>query len=213
MARMLYTLEVILTEGPVTKQFVETNPVMSRTIEIRADQTLEQLHTAIFSSFDRSEDHMYEFHLGEDPDELDAIRYGLLSSGETPFLMSIPLDSDSGLAAIDDPVGEVTETTITDLGLTVGRLFGYWFDFEDHWYHSITVLAIGDAEPKAKYPRVIARLGESPPQHQPTDGEDDGCTAGPPAPPDDLQAERRTQRPRRQRRGTDPQPALQFDDE
>jgi hypothetical protein len=36
----LYTLEVCLVGGPVADEFLEKNPVVSRTIEIRADQTL-----------------------------------------------------------------------------------------------------------------------------------------------------------------------------
>ena len=39
----LYTLEVAIIEGPVAKAFAKANPVLSRTIEIRGLQTLEQL--------------------------------------------------------------------------------------------------------------------------------------------------------------------------
>lgn len=49
----LYTLEVCIIEGPMTEAFVEANPVISRTIEIRGLQTLEQLHRAISNAFDR----------------------------------------------------------------------------------------------------------------------------------------------------------------
>jgi len=37
----LYTLEVFIISGPVTEKFVKKNPVISRTIQIRGDQTLE----------------------------------------------------------------------------------------------------------------------------------------------------------------------------
>jgi len=40
----LFTLEVALIGGPVTEEFVDENPVVSRTIEIGGDQTLEDLH-------------------------------------------------------------------------------------------------------------------------------------------------------------------------
>ena len=61
--------------------------------------------------------------------------------------------------------GLTTETTIDDMGLKVGRRFGYWFDFGDDWHHQINVEAISDAPPKGKYPRVTKRVGESPPQY------------------------------------------------
>jgi len=68
MAKTLYTLEVILLDGYMTEEFAKANPVISRTIEIRADQTLNQLHRAIFEAFDRWDDcHLSEFHLGQRP--------------------------------------------------------------------------------------------------------------------------------------------------
>ena len=50
--------------GPLLKNFVKRNPIISRTLEIRGDQTLEELHRAIFKAFDRTEEHMYEFQVG-----------------------------------------------------------------------------------------------------------------------------------------------------
>ena len=55
----LYTLEVFLLSGPITEKFAKENPEISRTIQIRGDQTLEDLHHALFDAFDRSDEHMY----------------------------------------------------------------------------------------------------------------------------------------------------------
>src|SRR3712207_249806 len=44
----LYVLSVFLQNGPVSKKFA--NKEISRVIEIRGDQTLEQLHDAIFQA-------------------------------------------------------------------------------------------------------------------------------------------------------------------
>ncbi len=60
----LYTLEVVLAEGPVSDDFLERNPDVSRTIEIRGDQTLQELHEAIETAFDREDDQFYSFYLG-----------------------------------------------------------------------------------------------------------------------------------------------------
>src|SRR5262245_48647437 len=57
----VFTLEVFLQSGPVTRKFVKKTPVVSRTFEVRGDQTLKDLHDAIFDAFDRKEEHMYEF--------------------------------------------------------------------------------------------------------------------------------------------------------
>ena len=61
----LYTLEVILTGGPISDEFVQANPKISRTIEIRGDQTLNDLHGVIIAAFDRDDDHQYGFSIPE----------------------------------------------------------------------------------------------------------------------------------------------------
>src|SRR5436190_14742791 len=73
----LYTLEVFLLSGQITDKFAKKNPVVSRTIQIRGDQTLEDLHDAIFNAFDRWENHMYEFTFGKGPNDPKAKRYVL----------------------------------------------------------------------------------------------------------------------------------------
>lgn len=155
MPKTIFTLQVTILDGLMTEAFVGANPVVSRTIEIRADQTLNQLHRAIFEAFDRWDDcHLHEFHLGREPRDRHARRYVL------PFVFDDPDDLDEEPAA-----GSVTQTRIGSLGLETGSVFWYWYDFGDDWYHEIRVLAIGEAEPKVKYPRVTARVGDSPPQY------------------------------------------------
>lgn len=152
MARTLYTLEVCIIEGLMTEQFVRANPVVCRTIESRGDQTIQELHDAIFTAFDQWDEHLCEFHFGSGPHESDGPRYVMPSILDSPF-------DDRPLAGIID------ETRMDDLKLEVGRSFGYCFDFSDNWYHQINVIGIAEAEPNAEYPRVIARVGDSPPQY------------------------------------------------
>ncbi len=147
----LYTLEVFLLSGPVTEKFAKKNPVISRTIQIRGDQTLEDLHHAIFDALDRFDEHLYEFQFGKGPMDPNAPRYVLPSETET----------EDGKR----PAGRVDQTTLDSLGLEVGRSFGYWFDFGDDWWHQIDVVAIEDKVPKGKFPKVTKREGKSPPQY------------------------------------------------
>jgi hypothetical protein len=149
----LFTLEVFLLSGPITESFAKKNPVMSRTIQIRGDQTLEDLHYAIFNAFGRWEEHLYEFQFGKGPLDPKAPRYVL------PNAFVAESDEDN------PPVGRVDETTIESLGLEVGRSFGYWFDFGDDWWHQINVEAIEDRMPRGKFPKVTKRVGKSPPQY------------------------------------------------
>jgi len=147
----IYTLVVSILSGPITKEFAKRNRSIIRTIEIRGDQALEDLHEAIFDAFDRDDPHMYEFQFGSRPMDPEGPRYVM------------PEAADDGLDP--PPAGITTETTIEDLDLKVGRAFGYWFDFGDDWHHQIDVASITEVPGKGKYPRVTKRVGESPPQY------------------------------------------------
>ena len=146
--RSLYVLEVALLDGPLTEAFVKKNSQVIRTIEIRGDQTLADLHRIIFTAFDREEDHLYEFQFkGEGPNDPNADCYGLAAA------------MSDGLA------GDVAKTPIGALGLVAEEVFGYWFDFGDDWWHQVRILDVAAPQPKIKYPRITHRIGASPPQY------------------------------------------------
>lgn len=149
----MYTLEVYLVGGPIAGAFLAQHPVISRTIEIRANQTLAELHAAIFKAFNREDQHLYEFQVGgKGPQDPNAQCYVM------PIAMK---DTFGG----SKPAGDVTRTSIGSIGLKVDDAFGYWFDFGDDWWHQINVLDIKLDVPKGTYPRVTKRVGASPPQH------------------------------------------------
>ena len=149
----LFILKVALIGGPVSEAFLRQNPVVSRTIQLRGDQTLGQLHCAIFAAFDREEEHMYEFQIGAtEPNDPEAERYVLPMALERFF-------------PDDKPEGSVANTTIGSLGLDADDTFFYWFDFGDSWWHQITVSAIVEKAPAGDYPRITDQVGESPPQY------------------------------------------------
>lgn len=153
-AGSIYTFDVFIISGPMSDKFVKRNRVISRTIEIRGDQTLEDFHHAIFDALDREDQHMYEFQLGgKGPNDPEAKKYGLPSE-----LDDVPESSP--------PAGYVADTRIDSLGLKVDDIIGYWFDFGDDWWHQINVVSIEDKTPEGKYPKVVKRTGQSPPQHE-----------------------------------------------
>ncbi len=156
-ADTVYELEAILLSGPMTEAFSEKNPVVMRVIEIRADQTLDDLHFVIFDAFDREDEHLYQFQFGEGPFDTDGLKY------ERPLPGPSQLDDETRLDA--------TRATMGSLELSPDRVFGYWFDFGDDWYHRIHVKSVGEARPGVTYPRVTARTGESPPQYADPDEE------------------------------------------
>ncbi len=142
----LYVLSVFLVGGPISEKFAKKQ--ISRVIEIRGDQTLEQLHEAIFQAYDRWEQHLYEFQFGKRPFDPDGPNYGIAN----------PKSRKKG-------DGDARTTKLDDLKLEPERVFGYWFDFGDDWFHQLQVERIEKAIPTVDYPRVIKRVGKSPPQY------------------------------------------------
>jgi hypothetical protein len=149
----LYTLDVFIIGGPVSEKFAKKTPIVGRTIQIRGDQTLVDLHNAIFAALDRWENHMYEFTFGKGPMDPQARRYVL------PHALEIQQGQPN------PPVGRVDETIVESLRLKVGDRFGYWFDFGDDWWHQINVEAIAGKVPRGKFPKVIKKVGKRPPQY------------------------------------------------
>ena len=156
-APYLYTLEVFLMGGPVAKEFA--GKVILRKIQIRSDQTLHDLHLAIFKAYDRWEHHMYEFNVGKSP--RDRSRLYVFSGGFGPLEYSR---------------GDPEETTLDSLGLKEGQHFGYTFDMGDNWQHELEVSAIEIGPLKGKYPKIMEKVGPSPPQYpdpEEEEGEED----------------------------------------
>jgi pRiA4b ORF-3-like protein len=88
-------LEVFIISGPVTHKFAQQNPVISRTIEVRRDQTLHDLRLTIFRAFHREDEHMYEFQLGKGLNDLEGKRY------VSPMALEVPFDD---LELADDKI-------------------------------------------------------------------------------------------------------------
>ena len=143
----LYVLYVYIYSGPLRGMFVGKE--CGRAIEIRGDQTLHDLHGAIFNAYDRWEDHPYEFQLGRRANDPDGPNYR--------GIMSRRIGGKN--------VHDAKTAKLDDLDLTLHQTFGYLFDFGDYWFHHVRVEKLETAIPTVTYPRVIRRKGKSPPQH------------------------------------------------
>jgi len=124
-----------------------------RTIEIRGDQTLEDLHDAIYNAFDRERSTSTSSSSAR---SRGGVAVSALRGDVHPGLRRWRWRSRWG---------DVAETKMDDLGLKTRQSFGYWFDFGDDWYHELKVKAIGEAQPGVVYPRVTESIGDSPPQY------------------------------------------------
>ena len=129
-----------------------------RRIAVRSDQTLDHLHAGIFSAFDRFDEHLYSYYLAPLGPKgraalRDAVEYTSLITLEEP-------DAFGGHEVFD-----ASQAAVGSLGLTPGREFRYIFDFGDSWWHEITVEQTDGSPERRRYPRVVGKRGESPPQY------------------------------------------------
>jgi hypothetical protein len=149
----LYTVKVFLLSGPITEKFAKKNPVVSRTIQLRGDQPLADLHHTIFDAFGRWEDHLYEFQFGKGPRDPKAP--GTWYPAPTRSRAARPTRWPAGW--IRQP--STRWASKWSAASATGSFFG-----DDLW-HQINVEAVEDQAPKGKLPKVTKKVGKSPSQY------------------------------------------------
>ncbi len=116
-------------------------------IELRADQTLDHLHTAILDAADFDSDHLYSFYL----------------SGRA-------WDEDTEYAP--QKARYSSRTRLSDLRLRLKQRWLYLFDYGDQHEFDVQLIAASPDQPRGTYPRLIEQHGQMPPQYP--YAEDDG---------------------------------------
>jgi len=161
-ADSLIRLKATLVSGLMTEKFIENNPEVSRTIDIKGSQTLENLHLTIFDSVEFEDEHLYDFEVGGKKP---------LAKGATRYTINIR--QQAGGLAREGGLKDVSKTKISSLGLKPRQKFFYRFDLGDEWWWEIEVVSIGEEIPKGKYPRVIERVGDNPAQYPEPDEDEE----------------------------------------
>ena len=118
-----------------------------RTIAVRGDLTLVDLHYALQSAFGWDDDHLYSFWLD-----------GSFWASEDAQYMH-PYH-----AASFDPPGKSACARLDALDLAEGQRIAYVFDFGHEWRVQLTLREICAADDRA-VARCIERVGAAPPQY------------------------------------------------
>lgn len=118
---------------------LEWKPDVWRRIEMRGDQTLEDLHYAIQEAFGWDDDHLYSFYLN-----------GKAFDPRTEYC-----------SPYADCERHVSGYRLENIDLRPRKKVLYLFDYGDELRHTVTVEAItkGGVEPRKKYPRIAERHG------------------------------------------------------
>jgi hypothetical protein len=135
-----------------------------RRIAVRSDQTLDEFHQAIFTAFDRDDEHLYSFYFPP-PGVRGRDIVGKSPEFTSPFMFE---NNDFPTKAKD-----AAKTRFSVLPLKRSQRFLYLFDFGDCWWHEITVESIDSPCDKGKYPRVLEKRGESPEQYPAWEDDDE----------------------------------------
>lgn len=131
----------------------EPADTVSRTIEIEDDDTLYDLHWEIQRAFGWDNDHLCSFYMSNEVGDMQSEYAGDPAGG----------DVDSTLLRAP---GSAAQSELRTLGLEQGKQFKYLFDYGDDLIHTVEVLDIHDPRDEdARYPRVVEKIGEPPPQY------------------------------------------------
>jgi hypothetical protein len=132
-----------------------------RRIAIRADQTLHDLHKTIYKAFDRYDQHLYSFYFARPGQPIGCGWRKLREAAEYTHPYNAaepnPLTGRRLPSAAKKPIGA--------LQLKTGHAFVYLFDFGDEWWHEISVETTDGQSDQRKYPQIIEKHGNSPPQY------------------------------------------------
>jgi hypothetical protein len=131
-----------------------------RELELAGNQTLADLGEAIPEAFDFDEPHLWAFFLSGKP--WDATTEYALDAQPDPFGGRRPK------AAARVRIREAP----------AGTEFVFLFDFGDEWHFGVKLARTSDTvDPGARYPRIVARHGESPPQYPDLADDDEDADA------------------------------------
>lgn len=130
-------------------------PGVRRTVAIRSDQTLADLHAVLRLAFEWDDDHLYSFWLDGKFWSRGGVEYTHPWHAARPG----PL-AGFGLG----PEPQSAETHLDHLALARGQRIAYVFDFGDEWRVRLTLRQI-TADDGLPYPRLLKAVGDAPPQY------------------------------------------------
>ena len=126
-----------------------------RKIALRGNQTLDDLHDAIYDAFDRYDEHLYSFYFP--PPGTKELAMSKLRDDVEYTHSSV--SRRKGRFPIWT-CGMPRKTKLSSLKLKPKQLLYYLFDFGDEWWHESRSKRSTPREEKGKYPRVVETHGD-----------------------------------------------------
>ena len=142
----------------VLKVALEGDKAIWRRIAFRGDQSLDDVHDAIYRAFDRFDEHLYSFYF---PTPGSKGRARVRNAVE----YACPQISEDPDSFFDVRPRNAAEALLLTLALKPRQVFLYMFDYGDEWWHDITVEQVDATAERDKYPKILEKHGKSPPQY------------------------------------------------
>jgi hypothetical protein len=149
----------------IIRAALERRKSIYRDIEIEATSSLYEFAEAIVMAFRFDFDHAFGFYTGLTPAKMmhKHPRYELFADmGET-----------------EPNVGSVKKTKVAQAFPAIGHTMIFLFDYGDEWRFRVSLRETGAKIAKVRYPRIVTRHGDAPPQYpDPDELDDDAPTFG-----------------------------------
>jgi hypothetical protein len=137
---------------------------ISRDIEIDGAKSLYHLAEAIVGAFDFDFDHAFGFYSGTTPRTL------MEKQPKYELFTDLGMGMDMGFGP---KAKSVKKTRLDKAFPNPGHAMTFLFDYGDEWLFRVEMTGSGQRAAKIRYPRVLERKGESPPQYPTFDDEEE----------------------------------------
>ena len=134
---------------------LQDDPKVVREIEIPSDRKLVDLAQGIVHAFGFDFDHAFGFY--------SALKGEVMRSQPKYELFADMDDADVGERT---EAGSVKRTRTDAAFPVVGHKMLFLFDYGDDWRFVVKVIGRGEKDPKARYPKMLKKIGEAPPQYR-----------------------------------------------
>jgi Plasmid pRiA4b ORF-3-like protein len=136
-----------------------------RTIAIRTDQTLDDLHHALRASFAWHDEHLYSFWL----------KGGFWARNASEYTHPFHAAQPNPLGPLaPGPAPKSADVRLDRLNLRRGQRIAYVHDFGDEWRVTLTLRQI-TADGGGSYPQLLEHVGDAPPQYPDLDEDEDAA--------------------------------------
>jgi hypothetical protein len=140
----------------ILRVIMQDDPKVMRELEVPGDKKLVDLARAIVSAFDFDFDYAFGF-------------YSAVEGHVTRSQPKYELFADMGERTDSK---SVKRTRIDAAFPVVGHKMLFLFDYGDDWRFVVEVTALGEKDPKGRYPKVLKSVGAAPEQYDYGDAED-----------------------------------------